>query len=421
MMNFYKEYYRIFTTAPILRLSFAIFLVLFVAPGIALGDQMLDGKAALFHDEYETAIKLLQPLADQGSAEAAYSLGMAYSATRNQAQNSVEAARWYRKAAEQGNVSAQVILGHRYLQGDGVKQDKAEAAVWLRKAAEQGSSSAQSTVADMYDRGLGVAKDLAEAVKWHRKAAEQGNVHSQLRLGQMYQTGQGVPQDYPEAYFWYQTAAAQHASMHGDDTAAHLTPEQKVAAKKRLKAWKPNFVPPPPTVSLCKELKNESQNWRSLEAAAEEGDKTCLEMLLKAAQKGDAKAQTQMGFYSLSQRAGNISDKEVVEYSKKAEKWWRQASGQGDARAAAALGELAPMHIRIAQIKRNMPTPRNGIGLRRNEGINMPSTDLDISTSWKALIPRWGIKKIRIPFLEQKLSNGFGQRQNKAIRNPSTG
>ena len=48
-----------------------------------------------------------------------------------------------RHAAEQGDADAQFTLGFRYEYGLGVPQDDAEAVRWYRLAAEQGNASAQ--------------------------------------------------------------------------------------------------------------------------------------------------------------------------------------------------------------------------------------------------------------------------------------
>ena len=54
-----------------------------------------------------------------------------------------EAAKWRRKAAEQGHAEAQFSLGMMYDIGLGVPKDYAEAAKWVRKAAEQGNADAK--------------------------------------------------------------------------------------------------------------------------------------------------------------------------------------------------------------------------------------------------------------------------------------
>ena len=50
-----------------------------------------------------------------------------------------------RQAAEQGDAEAQYSLGYRYATGVGVSQDYAEAARWLRLAAEQGPRSSAAS------------------------------------------------------------------------------------------------------------------------------------------------------------------------------------------------------------------------------------------------------------------------------------
>ena len=76
--------------------------------------------------------------------------------------------------AEQGVANAQYSLGLMYDNGRGVPEDDKEAVKWYRKAAEQGYAKAQYNLGAMYFLGMGVPKDDKEAVKWWRLAAEQG-------------------------------------------------------------------------------------------------------------------------------------------------------------------------------------------------------------------------------------------------------
>jgi TPR repeat protein len=98
--------------------------------------------------------------------------------------------------AEQGNDAAQLFLGYIYSLGGGVPQDYAEAAKWFRLAAEQGNAEAQWNLAMVYELGEGVLEDYAEAAKWHRLSAEQGYAYAQYNLGNMYEEGKGVLQNY---------------------------------------------------------------------------------------------------------------------------------------------------------------------------------------------------------------------------------
>ena len=89
-----------------------------------------------------------------------------------------------RRRADQGDADAQFTLGTIYSVGQimfangvrvGPENDAAEAAKWYRMAAEQGNATAQARLGVMHTRGEGVPENDAEAVKWYRLAAEQGH------------------------------------------------------------------------------------------------------------------------------------------------------------------------------------------------------------------------------------------------------
>jgi uncharacterized protein len=86
-----------------------------------------------------------------------------------------EAVKWYTKAAEQGQAEAQYSLGLMYSEGLGVTQDYKEAVNWYRKAAEQGYAKAQFNLGIMYDIGLGVTQDYKSAHMWYNIAAASGS------------------------------------------------------------------------------------------------------------------------------------------------------------------------------------------------------------------------------------------------------
>ena len=53
-----------------------------------------------------------------------------------------------------------------YDTGDDVPKDSVEAAKWYRKAAEQGAANAQNSLGACYWLGNGVPKDYVQAYKW---------------------------------------------------------------------------------------------------------------------------------------------------------------------------------------------------------------------------------------------------------------
>ena len=129
------------------------------------------------------------------------------------------ALRELRPLAEQGHADAQYYLGEMYAGGDGVAQDSVQMAYWWHKAAEQGFAIAQ------YDLGV---------------AAGNGCAKAQYYLGLMYASGKGVPKDYVAAHMWFNLAAAQgdeDAAKHRDKLAEKMTPGQVAEAQRLAREW----------------------------------------------------------------------------------------------------------------------------------------------------------------------------------------
>ena len=166
--------------------------------------QLEDGLNASRNGDYETALGLLTPL------------------------------------AEQGNVAAQSWLGYMYYSGQGVKQDYIEAIKLFRKAAKQGDSFAQFNLGFVYENGQGVPQDYAEAAELYRKAAEQGDRFSQSNLGAMYADGRGVPEDFVQLYMWINLAAAGGDARYvkvREDLSKILTDDQIAEAQRLAREW----------------------------------------------------------------------------------------------------------------------------------------------------------------------------------------
>lgn len=60
-----------------------------------------------------------------------------------------------------------------YENGLGVPRNTVEAAKWYRRAAYQGHAHGQNNLGRCYENGWGVAKDLKQAAKWYKKSALQ--------------------------------------------------------------------------------------------------------------------------------------------------------------------------------------------------------------------------------------------------------
>ena len=125
-----------------------------------------DGIAAYNKGDPKTALKLWQPLAEAGNADAQVNIGVLHANGEGVPQSYPEALGWYRKAADQGDVFALNNLGLMYMRGQGVAASDRMAVTLYRQAADRNFAPAQFNLATMYAQGRGGDRDKAEAYKW---------------------------------------------------------------------------------------------------------------------------------------------------------------------------------------------------------------------------------------------------------------
>ena len=135
--------------------------------------QFEQAMAAYNAGNYKQAFHLLQPLAQQGDAEAQNNLGAMYNNGQGVVQSYQQAMAWYQKAANQGSAAAQFNLGVMHEKGRGVAQNYQQAMMWYQKAANQGYSDAQFNLGVMYEKGRGVAQNDQQAKAWWQKVLAQ--------------------------------------------------------------------------------------------------------------------------------------------------------------------------------------------------------------------------------------------------------
>lgn len=267
-----------------------------------------NGVAAYESGDYTTALQLLRPLAEHGSSE------------------------------------AQFYLGLMYREGKGITQDYVEAVRWFRLSADQGYAVAQSSLGFMYFGGKGFPRNFVEAVKWFRLAADQGAARAQWVLGHVYMSGWSVPQDYVTAHMWLNLSAAQgfpFATKDRDAVAALMTAAQIAEAHKLASNWKPTthvdrgIVGQPTSGSHAgKILTDEPSGFQDAAAAYNKGDyATALRLFRLLADRGYSPAQNNLGRMYFDGRG-------VPQGYVEALKWFRLAANQGDANAQTSLGAM---------------------------------------------------------------------------------
>lgn len=184
----------------------AALLMIVAAP--VLAEEFDVGMTAYRSGEYEKALEVWLPMAEQGVADAQYGIAVMYE------------------------------------NGHGVPKDEAKALEWYLKAAEQGDANAQFMAAVIYGRGTSVKYDVLERLKWYHKAAEQGHVMAQFFLALSYFEGNGAPQDSVLAFLWANLALegttgpdAQGIVEFIDRVKATMSEEDIADAEHRVERW----------------------------------------------------------------------------------------------------------------------------------------------------------------------------------------
>ena len=98
------------------------------------------GLQAYQKGDYAAAAKEWRPLAEQGSADAQFNLGLLYVDGKGVPLDYGQAIQWFTRAAEQDYEKAQLNLGASYGIGRGVKRDYVQAYKWLNLCAAKGDS-----------------------------------------------------------------------------------------------------------------------------------------------------------------------------------------------------------------------------------------------------------------------------------------
>ena len=169
-----------------------------------------------YKDNYETAFKEFQVLAEQGNGKAQSYLEMMYENGQGVDKDEELSKAWKDKSlfrlklqADQGDPEAQYWLATNVFTLD-------ESDIWYKKsfngflfAANQGDPYAQSWLSYFYIDGVGVDKDEELANSWEMKAAQGGDAYSQYYLGQKIINYGALTKNDDEAIKWYTKAAEQ--------------------------------------------------------------------------------------------------------------------------------------------------------------------------------------------------------------------
>jgi hypothetical protein len=121
--------------------------------------------------------------------------------------NPKEAAKWFLLAAEQGLAEAQFSIGAMYDFGEGVSQNFVEAEKWYFAAMKQGFIAAAVNLGELARDGKGVIQDYKKAFTMFKLSADYKSAVAHFNLGNAYSKAEGVPKDNVMAIMHYTIAS----------------------------------------------------------------------------------------------------------------------------------------------------------------------------------------------------------------------
>lgn len=129
-----------------------------------------DGITAWAAGNYDEAVTIWRPLADNGDADAAFNMGQAYRMGRGVGIDSARARRYFESAARQGHLDAEVNLGLMLFSNG----DKVGAMRWLRSASLKADPRAMLVYGTALYNGDGVPRDAVAGYAYVKRAANSG-------------------------------------------------------------------------------------------------------------------------------------------------------------------------------------------------------------------------------------------------------
>lgn len=216
------------------------------SPLVINGKTGMDAHEAYQRNDFVTARKIAEPLAQAGDPVAMRTLGRMRDTGNGLRKDERESASWYRKAADKGDGWAMYNLSIGIASGQGgLRKDLVEAEALAKKAVAAGFSNGYNAIAnarivagdqkgytDALSRGVeagavwaieqrgydlvygdrGAVKDVNAGIAMLEKAVAGGEKSAALFLAQQYHSGHnGFPKDKSKSFKWFTKAAELHS------------------------------------------------------------------------------------------------------------------------------------------------------------------------------------------------------------------
>ena len=306
------------------------------------------------------ALFFLKPLADMGVAGAQYRLALTLQRNPGSEVRSTESyLYWLERAAEQGHIEAAMALARSSRSAE----DKLR---WLTVAAEGGLAEAEYQLYRSMMKSAMADYKSRSAMDWLQSAAEGGLADAQYELGRILITGapqKGIKKDRQKARQWWEKAADKDHGRAMEELAWRYTqaadgfprdPKRAAALFEKIAdGYRQGHYGLPENQPMASSRQKQAKEIHALEERVAQGDPEALvtvgrqllrtrtaaaqgvTLLEKAAARGDAHIQYELGAIFLFGRHGIAQDLE------KGRKWWDLALAQKHVKT---MGYVAPAY-----------------------------------------------------------------------------
>lgn len=343
---------------------FAMLRKLYTEKGIvdmylALGKEFNKKDSTLFLNNEEEAIHWFKEAAKKGSEIAQYQLGLIY-VSRPGKENQRVAFSWFKSASERGYAKAQHKVAQMLQAGLGVSKDPEAAIQNLIHASAKGDSFAEQDLSQRFSMN-GKAPKLIERFRADKLAADAGDMDAKFRTSAALFMGSGVAIDKKAAMKY-----AKEAAEMGHRDAQHFLAGilEPIDVKASMNYYRKAAEQGHPVAQFklgtallmgkgCKKDTQEAMKWMKLSAEQEdpgglynygcllmatrgeydpENQAKVFECWKKAAYKGHAIAQYEIGRFAEMNAIG-LEKGSAVD-------WYKKSAAQGNREAIERLQEL---------------------------------------------------------------------------------
>lgn len=132
--------------------------------------------------EYTEIVGLLTKSAEQGNSDALYELGVCYMNGEGVRNDSLKTEELWKRAADLGNVDAMVALGGAYRGGKGIPENLDASFAMYKAAADKGCAAGYLHTGICYFNGSGVEANIEKAIEYVRTAEQMGSSDAKMLL-----------------------------------------------------------------------------------------------------------------------------------------------------------------------------------------------------------------------------------------------